>query len=443
MCDTIVALGNSTIDKSVLFAKNSDRDPNEAQYIQIVEGGVHPKGSLVKCTYISIPQVEKTYSILLSKPFWIWGAEMGANEYGVVIGNEAVFSKITQKKEPSLIGMDLLRLGLERSKSAVEALKVIIELLEVHGQAGNCGFSHPFAYDNSFLIADKKEAWVLETADRHWVVEKVKDIRSISNIYTIETEWYEASKDLVAYAIHKGWCKTKADFNFKRCYSDLIYSTFAAGSSRHACTTDFLLKNKGNIALGDMMKALRMHGSKRSEDWTPGKALMGADVCMHLGYGPIRISQTTGSMVSHLTADKELHWLTGTAAPCLGIFKPVWLDTGIPEIGPEPKGEYDEKTLWWKGERLHRKVLLNYPGCIEEISHNRDALEEQFIAGSQEVMRSSKTDRSSFSEKCFRSSKNLVDELTKNVDEITRDEDITFYHKAVWQKYNKQARIPI
>ena len=31
MCDTLVALGNSTADGSVIFAKNSDRDPNEAQ----------------------------------------------------------------------------------------------------------------------------------------------------------------------------------------------------------------------------------------------------------------------------------------------------------------------------------------------------------------------------------------------------------------------------
>lgn len=443
MCDTIVALGNSTADKSVLFAKNSDRDPNEAQYIQTVEGEAHSKGSLVKCTYINIPQVEKTYSILLSKPFWIWGTEMGANEHGVVIGNEAVFSKIPQKKEPSLIGMDLLRLGLERSTSAVDALKIIIDLLEVHGQAGNCGFSHPFAYDNSFLIADKKEAWVLETADRHWVVEKVKDIRSISNIYTIETEWYEASKDLVEIAIHQGWCKTKADFNFKRCYSDFIYSTFAAGRSRHACTTEFLKNNIGKITLGDMINLLRMHGSKRSEDWTPGKALMGADVCMHLGYGPIRISQTTGSMVSHLTANQDVHWLTGTAAPCLGIFKPIWLDTGIPDIGPEPKGEYDPKSLWWKGERLHRQVLLNYPACIKEISGKRNSLEEQFIANSSKMMNLSKHDRVSFSEECFRSSIGLLDELTLKVDEIVKEENIPFYHKAVWQKYNKQAAIPI
>ncbi len=33
MCDTIVDLGNSTVDGQTLFGKNSDRPPNEAQLI--------------------------------------------------------------------------------------------------------------------------------------------------------------------------------------------------------------------------------------------------------------------------------------------------------------------------------------------------------------------------------------------------------------------------
>lgn len=442
MCDTIIALANSTADGSVLFAKNSDRDPNEAQQIVHIQGKKHQKGSTVKCTYINIPQVEETYSLLLSKPFWIWGAEMGANEYGVVIGNEAVFSKIPQSKQAGLIGMDYLRLALERSKTAVDALKVIIDLLEVYGQSGNCGFSHPFAYDNSFLIADKKEAWILETAAKHWVTEKVKDIRSISNIYTIETDWYESSKDLVAYAIDRGWCKSKADFNFKRCYSDFIYSTFAFGSSRHQCTSGYLREKNGKITLKDMMDMLRLHGSKRSEQWTPGKALLGADVCMHLGFGPIRISQTTGSMVSQLTDDQNTHWLTGTAAPCLSIFKPIWMDAGLPDIGPEPKGEYDSKSLWWRGEELHRRTLLNYPEGIKIIKKKRDDLEEEFILKARHISNLGNSAHLSLTSECFTRSEDLRKMVLAEINSRVTKERIPFYHRFVWQKYNKQAAFP-
>ena len=118
MCDTIVALRNSTADGSVLFAKNSDRDPNEAHEVILIQRQKHSAGSSVKCTYIEIPQVEETYKVLLCKPFWIWGAEMGSNEFGVTIGNEAVFTRIPYGKTPGLIGMDFLRLALERAKTA-------------------------------------------------------------------------------------------------------------------------------------------------------------------------------------------------------------------------------------------------------------------------------------------------------------------------------------
>ena len=56
MCDTMVALGNSTEDGSVLFAKNSDRDANEAHEILIIPGKKFLENSVTKCTYIEVPQ---------------------------------------------------------------------------------------------------------------------------------------------------------------------------------------------------------------------------------------------------------------------------------------------------------------------------------------------------------------------------------------------------
>jgi secernin len=74
----------------------------------------------------------------------MWGAEMGSNEHDVVIGNEAIFSietdrlKAKELIEPGLLGMDLVRLGLERAESALQALDIITDLLEKHGQSGLC-----------------------------------------------------------------------------------------------------------------------------------------------------------------------------------------------------------------------------------------------------------------------------------------------------------------
>ena len=116
----------------------------------------------------------------------MWGGEMGANDKGVVIGNEAVWTK-EPDGPPSLLGKDLLRLGLERGSTALEALRVITGLIEEYGQGGACAQGdQSFTYHNSFIIADPGEAWVLETAEQFWIAEVIKDgVRNISNILSI------------------------------------------------------------------------------------------------------------------------------------------------------------------------------------------------------------------------------------------------------------------
>ena len=87
MCDTFIILSQATKDGSVIFGKNSDREPNEAQALEYHPARTFSHPGKVKCTYRDVPQVKKTLAILISRPFWMWGAEMGANEKGVAIGN--------------------------------------------------------------------------------------------------------------------------------------------------------------------------------------------------------------------------------------------------------------------------------------------------------------------------------------------------------------------
>ncbi len=260
MCDTLVATGSVTADGVVLFGKNSDREPNEALEVVVLPAADHTPGGTVHCTYLDVPQVTHTHAVLLAKPFWIWGAEMGTNDQGVTIGNEAVFTKVPYGTEDGLIGMDLLRLALERAATAEEAVTVITSLLGEHGQSGNCGFQHKLFYHNSFLIADPQDAWVLESAGPHWAALHVEGVYTISNRLTITNAWDLASPDLVPFAVDQKWCKGPEDFSFARCYSDFIYSTFSDAANRRKRTMALLEAARGQVTAGLMMRTLRDHG---------------------------------------------------------------------------------------------------------------------------------------------------------------------------------------
>jgi len=93
MCDTIVALGSATEEGFTLFGKNSNREPDEAQNILIVPHKKHDLNETIQCANLTVSQVPETARVLLCQPFWMLGAEMGANEYGVVTGKEAIFNK--------------------------------------------------------------------------------------------------------------------------------------------------------------------------------------------------------------------------------------------------------------------------------------------------------------------------------------------------------------
>ncbi len=343
MCDTIAVVSES----GVLFAKNSDRDPNEAQVLDWRERETHAAGASLRCTHIEIPQVTQTHAVLLSRPFWMWGAEMGTNEHGVVIGNERV---PTREKTPDtgLTGMDLIRLALERSRTAEEARNVITELIDAHGQGGASGFEDPtLYYFSSFIIADPNGALVLETAGTDWAAERIHGARSISNGLTIPV--------------------------FAEAHSDRLKTAVAAAKTRQSRTQSCATEADGP---GSMMQILRDHAG---DAWPTYRRLNGTlgMACMH-GGSEIVSSLSTASWVSRLSPDGNQHWATATSSPCLSLFKPVSVSNPV-DVGSLPTGTADN-SLWWTHERLHRLVMQDPQRLAPRIIAERDALESAWLA---------------------------------------------------------------
>ena len=132
-CDTIAVNSVASEYGHNILAKNSDRPTGEPQPLCFYEGKEYDDGEMVNMTHLTIPQVKRTYSVFGSRPYWIWGFEMGYNEMGLIIGNEAEGSLMEPDAENGLLGMDMLRLALERAANAKEAIDVITGLLKRFG----------------------------------------------------------------------------------------------------------------------------------------------------------------------------------------------------------------------------------------------------------------------------------------------------------------------
>ncbi len=363
-CDTLVALGSATADGSVILGKNSDRPPNEAQPLVKFPRQTHAAGSTVKCTYLSIPQASETYAVIGSPPHWIWGFEHGMNEHGVAIGNEAVWSKEPPQQEEALLGMDLLRLGLERGRNAYEAMHVIIDLLEEYGQGGNCVRVGEFFYHNSFIIADFNEAWVLETSGKHWVARRVQDgTYSLSNVYTIGSEWDEACDDLVDFALNQGWARPEEVFDFARAYSYLDMDALVGCQSRKDRHTALLKEKAGAMGPEGMMEILRDHyeGTIAEARFNPANAIQMA-ICMHARKHSD--SETSASAVMQLRPDlpapmDRLYW-SSLASPCTSVYVPFYFDLELPERLGKGTHIYDADSPWWLYEKIQRVAARNY-----------------------------------------------------------------------------------
>ncbi len=378
-CDTSVVVGTATFDGAVIFAKNSDRAANECQPLFHAPRRQHPVGATARCQYIAIPQAEETWEVIGSRPYWLWGFEMGVNEWGVTIGNEAVLSREPYEKA-GLIGMDLVRLGLERGRTAVLAVRIIGTLVERYGQGGSCEASGFRTYHNSFIVADPTGAWIVETMGRRWVARRVQERAAISNLYTIRDEWDACSPGAVEHAQEQCWGGTP--FDFAAAYQDP-----EADLRPRVCRLDraraILSGYRAPVRVEAMEALLRDHG----ESDLPSEPQPLPSICMHLS--PDRTGETAAAMVCHLRPDRHRElavtcW-TAFGSPCLSIFRPVYpCAVGLPAILDQGGAIYDPDAPWWVFERMQR-IVAAAPALAPLARARLRALENAFRAEAEDA----------------------------------------------------------
>ena len=425
MCDTFAALPPATASHSVIFGKSADCEVNEANALVRIPGKKHLPGETLRITHLVIPQAPETYEVILTKAFWTYGCEIGINEFGLAMGEEAVYTtQANQEQRDGVIGPDLMRLALERAKNCREAIDIMTQLLEEYGQGGSAELKGNSHFDSSFLMSDTQEAYILETAGRQWAVKQVEAIGSISNLLLIGTDWDQTS--VKAGEPRLDWAKT---FGLPEVPPTL------GSAERQATTYGCLEAARGHFDVKTAFDLMRHH----EEGYHPATATAHRNICVHAGPQENRWWQADGVMITDVSPEGTVVWVTGTSGNCVSIFKPVFLGVELPDIGPTPTEHFDPQSLWWKHELLHRRAMADFDGLVPEIRQQFDALEDAFLAQAKVVMKGTEAEKREFSDYCFREAMRATEAW---IARLRGRSDLEFEdpaYRAMWQKLNAEA----
>ncbi len=383
-CDSLVALGNATASGSVLFAKNSDRPARECQPLALIPAADHRSGDRVRCQYIEIPQVERTLRVLGSRPFWLWGLEHGVNEAGVAIGNHTVFTR-DKPEGRKLIGMDLVRLALERAATATAAVGVICDLVERHGQGGSGYHDSDFPYHSSFLVADRKQAYLIETSDRRWAMREIASVGSATNHVTIGTDWDSLSPDAVEHARQSGWWDAGEErFDFAAAYRDSSWVPASFSSGRYRRTCEILADHQGRISEETLRGALRdhYHGPVYRPLYAPEDERY-LSVCMHAD--PIGATTAAAVVTIPPSAARPIRFSACLGPPCVGVFVPLYIAGEIPAVLTRGGLEADGESPWWRFRRLLEEVESDREKSGPRVRDAWDRVEADLISGADRL----------------------------------------------------------
>jgi secernin len=370
----------------------------------------------------------------------------------VAIGNEAIFTRDLAENalrhrggehlQPGILGMELLRLGLERGDSAHAAVEVMTSLLEEHGQwgSGTRGDDRATAaYDNSYLIADASDIWVLETTGRQWAAKRVDEPSwSLSNEATLRQDWTACAADLPERAVSSGWWPSGQRLDFAAAVTDpnvpLQVSHMRLQRSR-TLLGDYL--SKGRIGFGQARTILSDHYEDtflQGPKFSPARPDF-LTLCMHESTAGFTWGNTAASTIMALPASGTAVMWWAPTTPCTSLYIPLTVHSGeLPDVlsragtaegaGPNPElaaeDGYADESYWWRFQRLLEAVngdrLGNaYPERQPLVRSVLDELQGQFTAEADELVArdASGLDWSDLTRSC-------VDRVCTTVDELTR-----------------------
>ncbi|MFH0895788.1 MAG: C69 family dipeptidase [Bacteroidota bacterium] len=233
-CTNIIVTRSASTDKSVMMTYAADSHIRYG-YLFFYPTADHPAGATTDVIHYEngklmgrIPDVPHTYNVIGLM-----------NENQVACGETTFGGLDSLQNQPGAI-LDygsLMRIALQRSKTARDAIRVMTELIEQYGYASS---------GESISVTDKNEAWILEIIGKGkyekgavWVAMRIPDgcISGHANQARITTfkfqqknEWNNLkqevfhSKDVISFAKAHGFYKgTDESFSFSDVYNPINF----------------------------------------------------------------------------------------------------------------------------------------------------------------------------------------------------------------------------
>ncbi len=420
-CTNILVTKGASKDGSVMITYSCDGE--FVPHPQIIPAADHQPGDSLEFRIgnkiVKIPQPPHTYKVVGLM-----------NEHQLVIG-ETTFSGRQELINPQGLFhyWTLMRLALQRAKTAREAIKVITDLVQKYGYRSS---------GESISIADPNEAWILEIIGpgpgghgAEWVALKIPDgyISCHANKARISTfplndpENCLYSKNVISFAIQKGYYDPKSGRPFRfndaycpdtprnRRYSDMrVWSIFRrAAPSRHfsadyargdlkAKPYPLWIKPDHKLSVADVFSLMRDHYEATPFDMTKGidagpygspnrwrPISWKVDSVEYAWERPISTQQTGFSYVSQSRSWLPdgiggLLWygLDDTYTSC---YMPVYcsIDRFAAPLETGTLKQFSWDSAWWIFNLVANYANLKYHYMVKDIQKVQKELESEFL----------------------------------------------------------------
>ena len=369
-CTTILIGSQCTLDGSTMLAHNEDMGYNAVGKLWHTDAKKYEGTQSISIPHIPF-ELQQTYA------YWASGNAqagvglgkgntasyydnvlVGMNEHGLAMACNWMQSKEEAIKGEGINRYALRQLILETTKTAKEAVTFIGSMIEKHGQADWGGLT--------YCLADKEEAWIVETTASQWVARKIwkNEIHTVANQYTIGEQFDLHSKDLFQFAIQKGWYDKNTTFSFREVYGNPAFLDTHYDKRRSTRVEQLLAHKKGIITINDVKEVLRDRYEDTPDFSLPFLEECWRDLCIEKNIRrPISTNIAQSSMIAHLRNDKKeafsaVLWYASSTPNFNGYFPIYAKSKRVPDLYSQ-EGLLQENA-WQLSKKLQIKGDTDY-----------------------------------------------------------------------------------